>query len=169
MEHAIRRHIKVNMEKDPALYRRFLERLQQIMERYRGNWENAFDELQALRETINEGRSEQTEEGLNEQELPFYDLILMIGYENSEEPATQEEKETIKQIVVSLVDLLQDAINKPNFWQARDSEIRKLKGEIDDIFDFSGIKTITENHDKLSVEVVNLAKKRHQELLDDKK
>ncbi|PWK28221.1 type I restriction enzyme R subunit [Arcicella aurantiaca] len=164
MEHAIRRHIKVNMEKDPGLYQRFLERLQQIIERYKGNWANQVDEFTALHNDIAKGRKEDKEEGLNEQELPFYDLIIMRAYEEGT-TVPEEDKELIKKLVSQLVEILQEAINKPDFWKGRESEIRKLRGEIDDMFDFSEVDALSENHEKLSTEVLSLASKRHQELL----
>jgi len=50
--------------------------------------------------------------------------------------------------------MLQDAINKPKFWKDRDSEIRKLQGEIDDLFDFSGIAALSDSHEKLSIKSI---------------
>ena len=165
MEHAIRRHIKVNMEKDPALYQRFFERLQQILERYKGNWANQVDEFTALHNDIAKGRKEEKEEGLNEQELPFYDLIILLACKEGE-TLSDEDKEIVKELVKNLIITLQEAINKPDFWKGRESEIRKLRGEIDDMFDFSEVDAISANHEKLSIEVLNLAKKRHQELIN---
>jgi type I restriction enzyme, R subunit len=164
MEHAIRRHIKVNTEKDPSLYKRFFERLQQILERYKGNWENQVEEFTKLHEDIAKGRKEQKVEGLNEQELPFYDLILMYAYEDGS-VVVDEDKVLIKELASILVNKLQDAINKPDFWKGRESDIRTLRGEIDDLFDFSEVDALSVMHEKLSVEVLNLAKKRHQELI----
>lgn len=163
MEHAIRRHIKVNLDKDPGLYKRFLKRMEEILERYKGNWDQIVEEFNTMREDIAKGRKGENEEsGLTDQELPFYDIIRMNAYEDE---VLDSDKEAVKQIVKQLVDLLQDAINKPNFWSGRDSEIRKLQGEIDDLFDFSGIEQLSAINAKLSVEVMNLAKRRHEELL----
>jgi len=165
MEHAIRRHIKVNLDKDPGLYKRFLERMEEILERYKGNWDQIVEEFEGMRENMAQGRKGENEEpGLTEQELPFYDLILINVYDDSIE---ELEKEAIKIIVSNLVDVLQDAINKPNFWKGRESEIRKLQGEIDDILDFSGIESLSSIHAKLSTEILNLAKRRHQELIGE--
>lgn len=162
MEHAIRRHIKVNMEKDPALYQRFFERLQQLLERYKGNWANLVDEFTNLHNDIANGTREDEVEGLNEQELPFYGLILM---HTEDYTYTIEEKEELKKLVKKLIVILQDAINKPDFWTTRESEIRRLRGIIDDEFDFCIIEIISQRHELLSTETLNLARRRHQELL----
>ena len=102
---------------------------------------------------------------MTEQELPFYDLVLLNAYED--DTIEESEKEAVKIIVANLVDVLQDAINKPNFWKGRESEIRKLQGEIDDLLDFSGIEALSSIHVKLSTEILNLAKRRHQELIEE--
>ena len=163
MEHAIRRHIKVNINKDPALYKRFLKRMEEIIERYQGNWDAIVEEFEKVREDLEKGRQgENEEEGLSEQELPFYDFIIFSAFKD--ESLKEEEKEALKVLTIELVHLLQDAINKPNFWKGRAAEIRKLQGEIDDLLDFSGIDKVAKLHEKLSVEILNLAKRRHQEL-----
>jgi type I restriction enzyme R subunit len=166
MEHAIRRHIKVNMDKDPGLYKRFLKRMEEILERYKGNWDQIVEEFDAMRGDLEKGRKGEDEEfGLNEQELPFYDIILLNAYEAHS--IEESEKEVVKTLVSDLVHLLQDAINKPNFWKGRDSEIRKLQGDVDDLLDFSGIEAISSINAKLSIEIMSLAKRRHQELLSE--
>jgi type I restriction enzyme, R subunit len=163
MEHAIRRHIKVNLDKDPGLYTRFLKRMEDILERYKGNWEQMAAEFEQMRQEMLEGRSNEAEQkGLSEQELPFYDLLLMEVFEGRDVPG--EVDEGIKELVKRMVDLLKDAINRPFFWKGRDSEIRKLHGELDDMLEFSSVSEISEAHDRLSVSVMNLAKRRHAEL-----
>ena len=56
MEHAIRWHIKVNLDKDPALYNRFKDRLETILNAYKENWEEIVKELGDLRDEMAEGR-----------------------------------------------------------------------------------------------------------------
>jgi type I restriction enzyme R subunit len=163
MEHAIRRHIKVNINKDPALYKRFLKRMEEIIDRYKGNWDAIVEEFEKVRVDLEEGRKgNNEEEGLNEQELPFYDFINFSAFKDG--ALSVKDKEALKELTVELVYLLQDAISKPNFWKRRAAETRKLQGEIDDMLDFSGIEEVVKLHSKLSVEIMNLAKRRHQEL-----
>jgi type I restriction enzyme R subunit len=164
MEHAIRRHIKVNMDKDPGLYKRFLKRMEEILERYKDNWDQIVEEFNNVRTDIEKGRRNKNEEpGLDLQELPFFDLLKGIVYENIE--IVEDDKELVKQLVKEVVALLKQRIDKPNFWKDRDSEIRKLKGELDDMLDFSGVRAIEEKHAQLSVEILNLARKRHKDLV----
>ncbi|MBI9041960.1 HsdR family type I site-specific deoxyribonuclease [Lutibacter sp.] len=166
MEHAIRRHIKVNINKDPGLYKRFLQRMEEILERYKGNWDQIVEEFDKVRDDLAKGRKGENEEpGLAEQELPFFDFIMFTAY--NDELIEETEKEKIKELTIKIVAVLQDAVNKPKFWSDRDAEIRKLQGELDDLLDFSGIEVISDLHEKLSVEIMSLAKKRHQELTSE--
>lgn len=165
MEHAIRRHIKVNQGKDPEMYEGFLNRMEEMLKKYKDNWDLITEELETLRSELDKGRkSEGQEEGLSEQELPFYGLIRMSIYKDQNIPETQNE--ALKKLTIEVVEQLQDAINKPNFWQSRKTEIRSLEGTIEDIFDFSDLNEISEKSNKLTSDVMSLAKKRHQELTD---
>ena len=163
MEHAIRRHIKVNLERDPALYQRFLKRMEQILERYKNNWEQQVAEFTRMREDMAKGREgEAAVSGLPEQALPFYELIQMQAY--GDQALDEGAEAMLKQLSLDILTLLQDAIHVPAFWQARESEIRKLQGELDDLLDFCGLEAISEQHERLSVEIMSLAKVRHREL-----
>ncbi|MEP2280148.1 HsdR family type I site-specific deoxyribonuclease [Maribacter sp.] len=164
MEHAIRRHIKVNINKDPAMYKRFLKRIEEIIERYQGNWDAIVEEFEKVREDLEKGRKgEFEEEGLNEQELPFFDFIVFSAFQD--ESLSTSDKEALKLLTIELVNVLKNEIDKPNFWKGRAAEIRKLQGELDDMLDFSGIEKVSKLHSKLSVEIMNLAKRRHKELI----
>lgn len=163
MEHAIRRHIKVNMDKDPGLYKGFLKRMEELLEKYKNNWDTIYDEFKDLRDDMDKGRKgENQEPGLTEQELPFYDIVCITIYKDNAVP--EENKDALKKMVSEVVELLQDAINKPNFWQGRASEIRTLQGTIEDLLDFSDIDEISKLSEKLTTEIMSLAKKRHNEL-----
>lgn len=85
-----------------------------------------------------------------------------------EQPIDPSEQEKVKKLVVEIVEQLQHAINKPNFWKVRESEIKKLQGELDDMLDFCGIDAVSSNHERVGTEILNLAKKRHQELTGEK-
>lgn len=162
MEHAIRRHIKVNLDKDPVLYKRFLKKMEEILERYKDNWQLIVEDLTGLRDQMDVGRKGKFEEkGLTEQELPFFDLIIYNAYGDI---ITEEEKDALKPLIKKLIVLLRDAIDKPNFWKDRDTEIRKLEGQVSDLLDFSGIPVIESLYESLTLELMTLAKKRHNDL-----
>lgn len=92
-------------------------------------------------------------------------MIFIIFTTLKEAELSEGEKEELKALVKNLVILLQDAINKPNFWKGRPSEIRKLQGIIEDEISFVSIEKVANQFAKLSVEIMNLAKRRNDELL----
>ena len=137
--------------------------MEEILARYRGNWETQVEEFTALRDDMAKGREDEARiTGLSKQELPFFDLIIESAYEDV--VINDDEMEKLKELTKSIVELLKDAIDKPDFWRSRDSEIRKLRGELDDILDFCDIEQVSNAHEKISVEVMTLAKRRHDEL-----
>ena len=162
MEHAIRKHIKVNLDKDPALYKSFLEKMEDVLKRYEDNWEELVAELERLREELKKGRRK-TEGGLTNQQSPFFDLIILQAFKKNFDQE-EETKEKLKKVTIEIVDKLQDALNKPNFWKEREADIRKLTGELDDILNFSGIEQLENEKDQLKSDIMQLAKRRHQEL-----
>lgn len=88
MEHAIRHHIKVNLEnKDPALYSRFKDRLESIIQRYQGNWDQMLVELKELQKLIAEGRKGDAR--FKSIQMPFYESLKMtLSNELSEDVDT---------------------------------------------------------------------------------
>jgi type I restriction enzyme R subunit len=160
MEHAIRRHIKVNVEKDPALFSRFNERLDAIIRRFKDNWEEIVVELGKLREEIAQGRKED-EAGVSVQEAPFYDVIRGTAFGGGVVDAPTKEK--LKNLTVRVVQSIRQAIEIANFWD-RQASVRELRGTLDDELQYCGIAEIAEKHEKLSTELLSLARTRDSEL-----
>jgi type I restriction enzyme R subunit len=166
MEHAIRRHIKINTENDPALYTKFKERMEKILERFKDNWEQCVIDLEDLREAITRAEEEGiSSDGLPTHISPFYGLIQLYAYDNQELPA--EQIEDIKALIGNIVEALQKRIDIINFWE-KAHEVQQLEAEIDDLLDFCGIAEIEEKHQKITMEILALAKKRHDDLIEHK-
>lgn len=161
MAHAVRRHIKVNLDKDPELYTQFNERLKAILERFQNHWDLIVDELNNLREEMNKGRKA-GEDGLTTVQQPFYGLIKLTVF--AEQTISEDTKAKLKALTIKVVTELQEKMTITHFWR-RDSEIRALRAEIDDLLEFSsGIAEIVSQHEKLSHEIMALAKRRHFDL-----
>ena len=125
MEHAIRWHIKVNLEKDPSLYNRFKDRLEMILNAYRENWEEIVNQLNGLRTEMSEGRQPETE-GISVTESPFYDLLLAHMTNESEEETLK-----VKALTHVLFLLLKETAEINNFWN-KAAERRRIEGAIED-------------------------------------
>ena len=157
MEHAIRWHIKVNLEKDPALYSRFKDRLETILSAYKENWEMIVTELSNLRDEMAEGRKEETE-GISVVEAPFYDLLKNVLQNPDEESLNKT-----KQLTHVVMEILKESATVSNFW-TRLPEVRKMQGQLEDELNYSGLDGIAEKAADLTGELMKLAKNRGADL-----
>jgi len=161
MEHAIRKHCKINFETDPAFYQRLSEKLDALIQKHREDWDQLCGELNKLRDEAKSGRVE-TEEGISIKEAPFYDLIGQIAFGKDGIPA--EHKATVQHLVKQVIDKLQNTIDIINFWSKGD-EISKLRGDLSDLMLMTDAEEIAENADKIVTEVTALAKSREKDIL----
>ena len=154
MEHAIRRHIKVNRDKDPALYNRFKKRLEDIIDRYQSNWDNIVDEFTALRDDMKKVRPP---------EISFHELIS--AQVSEKRPLKDDEITMIDQVTIQVMHILREDMDKPGFW-SKSSAIKKMKGEMGHILEFCGIPEIEQNMDAIITSLIALAKRRYDEIID---
>lgn len=149
MEHAIRWHIKVNLDKDPTLYNRFKDRLETILSAYKENWEEIVKQLGDLKEEMKVERKK---------EEPFYDLI------NTFLKSTDEnELEQTRIVTDNVLFILKDSALLNNFW-SKPTSIRNMEGLIDEELFYCKIESIKQNAVELRTELMKLAKNRANEL-----
>jgi type I restriction enzyme R subunit len=153
MEHAIRWHIKVNLEKDPELYKRFKDRLEMLLNAYKENWEEIVAQLNELREEMAEGRRD-LPEGISVVEAPFYDL-LKAGLTTENETSICK----VKELTHILFPILKETAEISNFWN-KASERRRIEGMIEDEIRYSTMTELSTKAGELAPEIMNLAKNR---------
>jgi type I restriction enzyme R subunit len=158
MEHAIRWHIKVNLDKDPTLYSRFKDRLEMILNAYKENWETIVTELGKLRDEMAEGRKQETE-GISTVEAPFFDL-LKVNLINAGESEIQKTKE----LTHVLMNLLTETAAIKNFWTDKAAERKKIEGFLEDEIYYAKISGLSEKAAELRTELMKLAKNREADL-----
>jgi len=160
MEHAIRRHIKVEFEKDPALYKNFHEKLENIIHQHADDWDRQAEELERLREEMKTGR-QRDNSYVRPEQAPFFDLIINISFDNVE--IDEEYKKEIAALANLVLRYIADAYQDTNFWE-HDATIRALRGVIDDEFDFCSIKEVSGKHEEITAEILKLSKSRESEI-----
>lgn len=158
MEHAIRGHIKVNLEKDPAFYSRIKDRLEMILNSYKENWEEIVKELEKVREEMAAGRTPETE-GISIVEAPFYDLLITSIILEDEADIHKA-----KELIHNLLPILKETATISNFWTERASERRRIEGLIEDEIRYSRIPGLPAKASELATELMKLAKNREQDL-----
>ncbi len=167
MEHATRKHIKVNLADDPVFYKTMSEKLDSIIQSHWEDWDAILEGLIKLRSDLEEGRKEGTIEGITVEEAPFYDLIVDIAYGKN---TSNEIMHQLKPIINQVLPLIKKEISIARFWKKQD-EVEKLRGKIADIiFAIAGeldLDPVIDKTDKIVSEILSLAKKRHHNLLND--
>ena len=159
MEHAIRWHIKVNMDKDPALYTMFNERLQRILDAHKEHWDVIVTELTNLRDDIGKGRKDETSI-VPGSVIPFFELLVLdAGIEKTNLDAMGN----IGKITELVYARIKEFILIPNCWQ-KPNECRQLESAIRDELDYCGINSLKIEAANLTAELINLAKKRESEI-----
>lgn len=162
MEHAIRWHIKINMEKDPVYFKKFYQKMEDILRRFKDNWDRISQELDDVRNNMLQGREDDANIGLDKKQMPFYEIILVNSY--GEADIQEADQKRMANVTSMIYDLLKANVDTARFWK-KDAMVRTLQGEIEDLLKFSGDAKMSEKNKKLSVDILALAKKRHEELI----
>ena len=156
MEHAIRKHCKVNEGDDPVMYKNFSEKLEEVLKKYNENWDQMLLQLEGLREEIDKGRGADSGSG-----DPFVDLIIAIAFDGE---CSDAEQTAVSTVVDQIMDTLADTIDTLNFWD-RPSQVTTLEGKLNKVFILSKVKALIINKAQLTTEVMDLAKRREADIL----
>lgn len=156
MEHAIRKHCKVNEGDDPVLYKRFSEKLEAVVKKYNESWEQMVLALGELRAEIDEGRKpEQASKG------PFFDLIIEIAFGGN---CPTDQVATVQGAVDQLMEVLSGDIRSLNFWE-QPALISELEGKLLRVFILSKNTELKNKRAQLTTEILALAKRREKIIL----
>lgn len=160
MEHAIRKHCKVNFEKDPAFYAKLSEKLEALIQKHHDDWDQLCLDLKDVRDEALKGREDEIE-GINATQAPFYGLVARIAFN---EKIPEEYQNSVKQLIQNIVEEFQKTIDIINFWN-NGFEVDKLKGRLSDLILFTNLDPVIEHVDQIVNEVTSLAKVRHQDIV----
>lgn len=160
MEHALRGHIKVNLQNsDPALYRKFDDKINELIIKYQNNWDQLVVELEELRREAAAGRSEK-ELKVPIYQAPFFDLISM-ACENEEQNTKEAELILLSNEVMAAIF---ESIVISDFWSKAD-EKQLLTGKIEQLIRFSGVPSIESKDKEITSEILKVTKNNHVEIL----
>lgn len=161
MEHAIRKHCTVHHDEDPAFYKSLSDKVENLIDQYQDQWDVLAEELEKLRNIALKGRQADPD-GMSKETATFYDYIASVGFENGEVPDSSRNE--MRQLMAKVVELLQDSIGSIDFWQNPDKQ-KKMRSLIKAELLTSGIKALSDNRERVAIEVLKLAKNRHNELI----
>jgi type I restriction enzyme R subunit len=160
MVHALRGHIKVSLQNsDPAMYRKFDDRINELINKYQNNWDQLVIELEELRQEAAAGRSE-SELKVPIHQAPFFDLIC-LACDNNEQNTKMPELIKLSSSVMSAIF---ESIVISDFWSKADETI-KLTGKIEQLIRFSGVPSIEAKDKEITSDILKLTKNNHIEIL----
>lgn len=161
MEHAIRKHCTIHNDEDPAFYKSLSEKVENLIDKHQDDWTKLAEELEKLRGEAIEGR-QQGESGMSKEATTFYEHIGNEAFEGGKVPA--EAKETMKVLMEAIVDTLQDSIGSIDFWNNADKQ-KQTRSKVKTALTLTGIQELKKNKERVAVEIMKLAKSRHDELI----
>ncbi len=159
MEHAIRKHCTVHFDEDPAFYKKLSEKLDKLIEEHRNQWDLIAREMEPLIREAREGRAADAT-GPDRKTAAFYDHVSNLAFGGQVPEAHQA---SFSKLIAALVESLQSTIDILDFWK-KPIEVKRLKGNISTDLLLSGIPQLADHHERIAVEIVKLAEKRHQDL-----
>jgi len=163
MEHAIRKHCTVHHDEDPAFYKSLSEKVENLIDQHKDQWKKLAEELEKLRTEAVEGR-QAGEEGMSREATTFYQHIANEAFEHGEVPTDAKVK--MKVLMEAIVDMLQESIGSIDFWNNADKQ-KKIRSDIKTALTLTGLQELKQNRERVAIEVMKLAKNRHDELLKD--
>lgn len=163
MEHAIRKHCTVHQDEDPAFYKSLSEKVEHLIDQYQDQWDKLAEELEKLRKVAAEGRK-QGEEGMSKEATTFYEHIANYAFPNGGVPSDVKPK--MRVLMEAIVETLQHSIGSIDYWNNSDKQ-KRTRSEIKTALTLTGIAELKQNRERIAVEIMKLAKNRHNELLQD--
>jgi type I restriction enzyme, R subunit len=165
IEHAIRHHLDVELDDDPDLQASFAEALRKILEEFKDNWNEIFQELEKLRQRIINAGKEPTYGLHRKKQMPIFRMLKkeIFGDSNLDEDA-----------IASLVSLTQQLfaevereLKLTGFWESIPAR-NKLKADIQKTLlqtEFSKLPGIVQNRARLISRVMEIAEKNNDTIL----
>jgi type I restriction enzyme R subunit len=160
MEHALRKHCTVHHDEDPAFFKSLSEKVDALIEKHHDEWDILAEKLSKLRAEAIAGR-QSGEEGMSKEVTIFYEHILQVGVTDGSVDTVDKGK--FKTLMETAVQLIQDAAPSIDFWQNPDKQ-KRIRGLIKTEIAKSGIEELKHNREYVAVEIMKLAKNRHEEL-----
>jgi type I restriction enzyme R subunit len=162
MEHAIRKHCTIHHDEDPAFYKKLSEKVENLIDQHQEQWDVLAEELEKLRTEAIVGRKT-GEGGMSKEATTFYAHIANEAFESGEVP--DKAKANMKVLMEAIVETLQESIGSIDFWSNADKQ-KKTRSDIKTALTLTGIQELKEKRERVAIEIMKLAKNRHDELIN---
>ncbi len=160
MEHAIRKHCTVHHDEDPAFFKSLSEKVTALIEKHHDEWDLLAEKLAELRTEAMAGR-QKGGDGMSKEATTFYEHIVQVGFSSGS--IDDGDKPKFKALMETVVEILQETIASIDFWQNPDKQ-KRVRGLIKTEISKTGLDEPKQNRERVAVEIMKLAKSRHDEL-----
>ena len=155
IEHAIKHHIKINLDDDPEYYKKLSERLENLIRRHEEKWDDLVQLLLDFRGNIEDDHKKEAENlGLSSTELSFYNILMAeLTERNDDVTMDAQTQEKVKEVIRSLVAMLDEATQIVDFfnkWDEQKRVRRDIKRVVIRNFDECLVKPVTERFMELA-------------------
>ena len=161
MEHAIRKHCTVHHDEDPAFFKSLSAKVDALIEKHQDHWDLLADKLIELRAEATSGR-QKGEDGMSREATTFYAHIIQVGFASGIlEP---DDKPAFKVLMEAAVEILQETIGSIDFWLNPDKQ-KRARSLIKTEIARTGIEELKTHRERVAIEIMKLAKNRHDALV----
>jgi type I restriction enzyme R subunit len=160
MQHAARYHVIGFSNQNPAYARKMSERLEEILKRFKDDWDALERELRGLIDEMRQGDRQDFPDLDPDVQVPFVRLVLDECSENGD--LTEAQRATAMSVTLEIVERIQQEIRAVGFWKnnhAREMLTRRLVRDLND----AGIAG-THGERDLAQKLVALARENHETL-----
>lgn len=166
MKHAMRHHIQLSFDLDPAYYRNLSKRLEEILKELKDNWDALEKALTQFIEDEKKHGEQQSVPGLDPRmHAPFFGTIKEVIDKQGDHVLTPEDPafKQVADLTVSMVDGIREKIHVVDFWRDEPSR-RSLEKTVYQKLMRSGLVARTKLAE-LATRIVELARSRHRWLV----
>ena len=161
MEHAIRKHCTVHHDEDPAFFKSLSAKVDALIEKHQDHWDLLADKLIELRAEATSGR-QKGEDGMSREATTFYAHIIQVGFASG--ILKPDDKPAFKVLMEAAVEILQETIGSIDFWLNPDKQ-KRARSLIKTEIARTGIEELKTHRERVAIEIMKLAKNRHDALV----
>lgn len=164
-EHAIRNYIEINIDEDPELFASFAKSIEEILKDFKGNWKKIYEELEKLRQRIQQRERENTYGLDRKRQMPFFRLFKSELFGDTE--LSEDQIAQTVELTIHVTDKLQTELILFGFWNSISAQNR-LKSELQSILlspEFCGLPNMITRYKSIISRVMEVARVNHAKII----
>jgi type I restriction enzyme R subunit len=165
IEHAIRHHLDVVLDDDPDLQASFAETLRQILQDFRDNWNQIYEELEKLRRRIISASQEPTYGLHRKKEMPIFRMLRTEVFGDAE--LDEDAIALLVSLTQQLFGEVERELKLTGFWESAPAR-NKLKADIQKTLlqpEFANLPGLVRNRARIISRLMEIAQKNNDTIL----